>query len=78
MSQKNQVRRALEAGAKITPLAALRDFGCMRLADVVFKLRAEGMDIETGIRKQKGKRFACYYLRGIEHKGPGRPKTVEA
>lgn len=78
MSQKSQVRRALQAGKKITPLSALREFGCLRLADVVFKLRKEGMDIVTGTRTQKGKTFACYYLAGVEHQGPGRPKTAEA
>lgn len=77
MSQKNQVKRALEAGKKITPLSALRDFHCMRLADVIFKLRRDGMDIVTGERKGKnGSTFACYYLRGVEHKGPGRPRSA--
>lgn len=77
MSQKNQVKRALEDGAKITPLSALRQFGTLRLAHIIWKLRAEGMKITTGTRTQRGKRFACYYLEGIDHKGPGRPKSVE-
>jgi hypothetical protein len=84
MSAKNQIRRALEAGKKITPLSALRDFNCMRLADVVFRLRKErnekyphGMPIITGTRRKKDKRFACYYLEGVKHVGPGRPASVE-
>lgn len=72
---KAEVRKALLAGKKLTPLAALREYGCMRLADIVFKLRKEGMDIETGTRTQKGKTFACYSLRGVEHQGPGRPRA---
>lgn len=78
MTQKSQVRTALKNGAKITPLSALREFGCMRLADVIFKLRRDGMPIVTGERRQKGKRFACYYLEGIEHNGPGRPKSADS
>ena len=75
MSQKSQVRRALQAGKKITPLSALREFQCMRLADVIFKLRGEGMNIITGKRKGKnGSEFACYYLADVETVGPGRPR----
>lgn len=76
MSQKSRIRRALQDGAKITPLSALRNFQCMRLADVIFKLRKDGLDIETGWREQKGKKFACYSLRGVEHRGPGAPRKV--
>ena len=62
MSQKNAIRRRLLAGDKISPLTALRDHGCMRLADVVFKLRQEGLPVETHTRTQQGKRFAVYKL----------------
>lgn len=78
MSYKGQVRRALESGHKVTPLMALREFGCMRLADVVFKLRNErtekypdGMPIITGKKTVNGKTFARYYLKGVEHIKPG-------
>lgn len=74
MSYKSQVRRDLKDGKKITPLSALRQYGCLRLADVIHKLRKEGMNIITGERTQKGKTFACYYLADIEHQGPGRPR----
>lgn len=62
MSVKNQVRRRLEAGEKISPLTALRDFGCLRLAAVIHRLRAEGMQIVTDSRNQRGKQFAVYRL----------------
>lgn len=79
MSQKSQIRRALKAGKKITPLSALRDFQCMRLAARIADLRAEGLDIVTSTRKGKGgKEFACYYLAGVETHGPGRPKSETA
>jgi len=59
---KNQIRRRLEAGDKISPLTALRDFGCMRLAAVVHELRREGLPIVTDVRNQRGKQFAVYRL----------------
>jgi hypothetical protein len=62
MSVKNQVRRHLESGGKISPLAALRDFGCLRLAAVIYELRKEGMEIVTDTRTQRGKHFAVYRL----------------
>ena len=78
MSQKSRIRRALQDGALITQKGAARDFGCWRLADVIFRLRAEGLDIitETGVAKN-GARFAKYRLRGVETKRAGRPKVAE-
>ena len=62
MSQKNMIRRHLLAGGKISQLAALREYGCMRLADVIHKLRNEGFLIATEKRTQKGKTFAVYKI----------------
>ncbi len=62
LTQKQAIRRALEDGAKISQLTALREFGCMRLADVIFKLRNDGMCIRTDWRHQNGKRFAVYRM----------------
>lgn len=67
MSQKNQIRRALEAGKKISPLTALRDFGCMRLSARILELRNEGMWVNTTWREQRGKRFAVYKLVDCMH-----------
>ena len=63
MTQLNQVRRHLEAGNKITPLQALRQFGAMRLAHIIYKLRCEGYKIVTDRRHQGGKTYAVYYLK---------------
>lgn len=62
MSQVNQVRRELEAGGKVSQLSALRDYGCMRLAHVIWQLRQKGLNIETDWRNQRGKRYAVYRL----------------
>lgn len=69
-TQKDMIRKVLVEGGKVSPLSALRDFGCMRLADVIFKLRAEGLDIVTTTREQKGKRYAVYKLAETESAEP--------
>ena len=46
---------------KISQLQALREYGCMRLAAVIHRLRLRGMAIDTRYREQKGKRYAVYY-----------------
>ena len=66
MTVKNQVRRRLESGGKISPLSALRDFGCLRLAAVIHELRRDGVPIVTDTRTQRGKRFAVYRLDNVE------------
>ena len=47
---------------KITPLEALHNFGCFRLASRINDLRKEGHDIKTTMVEQNGKRFAEYSL----------------
>ncbi len=65
-TQAYQVLRALRQGDEITPLDALRRFGCFRLAAVVFDLKAMGWHIKTKMVKRSShgqKRFARYRLR---------------
>ena len=45
MSQKNSILGYLKSGKTITPLHALRDFSCFRLAARIAELRDEGHDI---------------------------------
>ena len=40
MSQNTRIRAALLAGKKLSPLTALRDFNCMRLASRISEIRA--------------------------------------
>ena len=59
--QRVLVRDHLINHGKISQLQALRDYGCMRLAAVIHKLRTvHGHVIETDWREQKGKRYAVY------------------
>lgn len=63
MSQNDQIRAALMLGRSLTPLDALNEFGCFRLAARVADLRREGMDIECATETKNGKRYARYFLR---------------
>lgn len=61
-TQMKQIRKHLESGKSITPLEALRLYGCFRLGARIYDLRAEGMTIETNLIEEVGKRFAEYRL----------------
>ena len=61
MSQEDQIREWLEAGNAITPLGALRMFGCMRLSARIYDLRRTGMEISaTTVKSSNGKHYASY------------------
>jgi hypothetical protein len=61
-NQKYQILNHLQSGKKITPLEALDQFGCMRLASRISELRDEGHPIETKMMSNKDKRWAEYSL----------------
>ena len=61
-TQKAAILAHLIEHKKISQLQALRQFGCMRLADVVYKLRNDGHVIRTTWRKQGDARYAVYRL----------------
>lgn len=61
-NQKYQILNHLQSGKKITPLEALDQFGCMRLASRISELRDEGYPIETKMMSDKDKRWAEYSL----------------
>jgi hypothetical protein len=64
MTQTDAIRSHLITRRVITPLDALNEYGCFRLAARIVELRREGLDIETVIEKRNGKRYARYILRG--------------
>ena len=45
MTQREEILEALKQGSRLTPLDALRRFGCFRLAARIFELRAAGYPI---------------------------------
>ena len=60
MSQNDLILEHLKRHGLITPISALHQYGCFRLAARISDLRACGHSIETHIRKDNGKRFAVY------------------
>lgn len=60
MSQTDAILGYLKRRRTITPLEALDQLGCYRLAARVNELRAMGHGIETHMVEKNGKRFAQY------------------
>jgi hypothetical protein len=61
-TQKENVLNHLKSGKSITPLEALQEYGCFRLADRIFVLRQDGYNIITNNITENGKTFAEYTL----------------
>lgn len=59
-SQKQAVLSHLKEYGSITPLEALKLYGCLRLGARISDLRDEGYEITTDIAE--GKRYAIYRL----------------
>ena len=62
-SQAKNILAHLEQHHSITPLEALNEYGCFRLAAVILNLKKDGYEIETQIIKKNKKRFAQYILK---------------
>lgn len=62
MNQKQQIAKYLSKGKSITPIDALKKFGCFRLAARIADLRNEGVNIATKIVTKEGKSYASYRL----------------
>lgn len=60
LSQTKQIETYLKKGKALTPIVALKLFGCLRLAARVNDLRAQGLKIDSRIVEKGGKRFAEY------------------
>ena len=62
-SQTDAILAALQAGRKLTPLDALKDFYCFRLGARIWELKKQGYDIKTEmVKTTSGKRIARYSL----------------
>lgn len=62
MTQTDRILKALQSGQKLTPMAALKRFGCFRLAARVYELRRKGYDVVATTVKRSGKHHAAYSL----------------
>ena len=54
MSQKQQILRHLKGGKTLTPLQALKKFGCLTLSQRVTELRMEGHKIMRAMVEVRG------------------------
>lgn len=61
-SQNKQILAHLEAGLSITPLEALKRYGCFRLGARIHDLRAKGYPIATNMISDGRKRYATYSI----------------
>ena len=66
MPQKDRVKRFLDDFGSITPVQAMEEFGCMRLAARIGELQAEGENIKMRMLKSKNRygqvvHYAQYY-----------------
>ena len=61
MSQTNDILAYMRK-KPITPLDALKKFGCLRLAARINDLRDAGHFVRTDIVRKNGKKFARYSL----------------
>jgi hypothetical protein len=63
VSQNKMILAYLKEGHSITPLEALKRFGCLRLGARIFDLKEQGYNIKTDrITTNAGKRVASYKL----------------
>ena len=62
MNQTATILDHLLSGKKLTPIDALNEFGCFRLAARIGELRERGHDIKTTIIHDGGASFAQYSL----------------
>ena len=62
MTQNEAILAALKKGKRLTPLDALCEFGCNRLAARILDLRQAGHDIRSQMVKRGIKQVASYWL----------------
>jgi len=57
-----QIKNVLDQGRHITPLDALNEFGCFRLAARIYDLKQDGYPVSKYTEvKSNGKRVTYYY-----------------
>ena len=61
-AQNDLILKALKKGSRITPIDALKRFGCFRLSARIADLRKSGHNIKTRMVVNGEKHFAEYYM----------------
>ena len=62
MTQTQRILIYLQLGKQLTPIDALKKFGCFRLAARISDLRSQGHTIWTNYITKDNKTFAAYKL----------------
>ena len=62
MTQTQRILIYLQSGKQLTPIDALKKFGCFRLAARIADLRKDGHTIWTNYISKDNKTFAAYKL----------------
>jgi len=70
MTQKDRVLKYMQDTGKITPLDAIREFGCLRLSARIFDLKRDGYNIvsETETSKNRYGESVSYASYRLEEK----------
>lgn len=66
MSKIDSVYMHLRKRGSITSWEAINLYKATRLADIIYKLKDQGFDIETLLIKNNSTRFAMYQFRGMK------------
>lgn len=66
MSKIDSVCNHLQRYRSITSWEAINLYKATRLADIIYKLKDQGFDIETLLIKNNSTRFAMYQFRGMK------------
>ena len=61
-TQEQCILAAMQQGYKLTPLVALRRFGCFRLGARIYNLKRKGYKIESRLVKVNEARVAEYWM----------------
>tara|TARA_Y100001937_G_C6994914_1_gene273799 strand:+ start:61 stop:450 length:390 start_codon:yes stop_codon:yes gene_type:complete len=61
-TQKHKILHHLDRFGSISPLEALKHYGCMRLAAQILELKKDGVEIVTTMKQQGDKQWAEYWL----------------
>lgn len=63
MTQTESIALWLRSGKSLTPIEALQNFQCFRLAARIKECKKMGLDIEMNLVSSQGKKYACYSLK---------------
>ena len=71
MTQEDMILRYMQDTGSITPVDAMREFGCMRLGARIFDLRRRGIEIDTALERGTNRyggntQYARYSLKRTE------------